>query len=79
MLLTGGVMLSSLLVSYIRSRAEAAGADCLVGLFTRPERVVLLALGLFIDQLFIVLAVIAAGSVFTVAQRLFHVWRQLRK
>ena len=78
-LLTGGVMLSSLLVSYIRSRAEAAGADCLVGLFTRPERVVLLALGLFIDQLFIVLAVIAAGSVFTVAQRLFHVWRQLRK
>ena len=78
-LLTGGVMLSSLLVSYIRSRAEAAGAECLVGLFTRPERVIILALGLFINQLFIALAVIAAGSIFTVAQRLFYVWRQVKE
>jgi CDP-diacylglycerol--glycerol-3-phosphate 3-phosphatidyltransferase len=78
-LLTGGVLLSSLLVSYIRSRAEAAGIECLVGLFTRPERVILLALGLFINQLFIALAVIAAGSTFTVAQRLFHVWRQVKE
>ena len=77
-LLTGSVMLSSLLVSYIRSRAEAAGVECFVGLFTRPERVIVLTLGLFTNQLLIALTVIAVFSSFTVAQRLFYVWRYIK-
>ena len=78
-LLVGVVLLTSLLVSYIRARAEAVGIDCLVGLFTRPERIIVMALGLFINRLDIALAIIAALSLFTIGQRLFYVWRQLKK
>ncbi len=78
-LLAGAVLLTSLLVSYIRSRAEAADIECTVGFFTRPERIIVLALGLFINQLEIALSVIAAFSLFTAGQRLFYVWRQMKR
>ncbi len=38
--------LSSLMVSYIRARAEGLGLECKSGLMARPERVLLLAAGL---------------------------------
>ena len=72
-------MLTSLLVSYIKARAEAVGVECTVGIFTRPERIVVLALGLFINQLEIALSVIAAFSLFTAGQRLVYVWRQMER
>ncbi len=78
----GVVWLMSLLVSYIRARAEGMGLQCEVGLFTRAERIILLALGLMLSQvgdaLLIVLAVIAAFSFLTVVQRLVHVWREIK-
>jgi CDP-diacylglycerol--glycerol-3-phosphate 3-phosphatidyltransferase len=78
----GIVWLMSLLVSYIRAKAEGMGLECEVGLFTRAERVILLALGLLLSQvgdaLLIVLAIIAALSFLTVVQRLRHVWRQTK-
>ena len=78
----GVVWLMSLLVSYIRARAEAIGIECEVGLFTRAERVILLALGLLLSQvgdaLLIILSVVAALSFVTVIQRLYHVWRQTK-
>jgi len=76
--LVGVVMLSSMLVSYIRARAEGAGISCTVGFFTRPERIIVLSLGLFINQLFIALAVIAAFSLLTAGHRLFHVWQRAK-
>lgn len=39
------VMGAAQLVSYTRARAEALGAECKVGLMSRPERVVVLAVG----------------------------------
>ena len=77
-LLVGGVLLASLLVSYIRARAEAVGLKCMVGLFTRPERVIVLVLGLLLNWLEIALAIIAAFSFITVGQRLVYVWRQVK-
>jgi len=81
-LLVGIALPSSLLVSYIRARAEAAGLKCKVGLFTRGERVIVLALGLLLSQidyaLVIALGIIALFSLFTVGQRLLHVWRQTK-
>jgi CDP-diacylglycerol--glycerol-3-phosphate 3-phosphatidyltransferase len=78
----GVVWLMSLLVSYIRARAEGMGLQCEVGLFTRAERIILLALGLLLSQigdaLLIILAFIAAFSLLTVVQRLHHVWRQTK-
>lgn len=67
-------LLSSLLVSYVRARVEALGLDCQVGLFTRPERVVVLALGLLLNQVIIALAIIAVFSFITIGQRLVYVW-----
>jgi CDP-diacylglycerol--glycerol-3-phosphate 3-phosphatidyltransferase len=79
----GLAWLGSLLVSYIRARAEALGIECEVGLFTRAERVVILVLGLLLSQfdsaLMIALAVIAALSLITAGQRLIYVWQKTRK
>ncbi len=81
-LLAGMALPGSLLVSYLRARAEAASLECKVGLFTRTERVIVLALGLLLSQLnfalFIALGIIVFFSFFTVIQRLAHIWRQSR-
>ncbi len=75
-------MVGSLLVSYVRARAEALGLECQTGFFTRPERVVVLALGLLLNQLFdalvIALVIIAVLSFFTLGQRLIYVWKQTK-
>jgi CDP-diacylglycerol--glycerol-3-phosphate 3-phosphatidyltransferase len=79
-LIVGAALLGSMLVSYIRARAEAVGLECKVGLFTRAERVVVLALGLLLSHianaLIIALAIIVVFSFFTAGQRLVYVWRQ---
>ncbi len=81
-LLVGVALPSSLLVSYIRARAEALGLECQVGLFTRAERVIVLVLGLLLNQidnaLIIALAIIVVFSFITVGQRLLYVWRQTK-
>ncbi len=77
-LLAGGVLITSMLVSYIRARAEALGIECTVGLFTRPERVIVLVLGLMLNQIEIALAIITTLSLFTIGQRLTLVWRYTR-
>jgi CDP-diacylglycerol--glycerol-3-phosphate 3-phosphatidyltransferase len=79
-LLVGAALVSSQLVSYIRARAEAQGLEGKSGIFTRAERVVILALGLllscFTPALTIALAVIVVFSLVTVVQRLVQAWRQ---
>jgi len=81
-LLVSVALLGSQLVSYIRARAEALDLECQVGLFTRPERVFVLTLGLLLSQidyaLVIALAIIAVFSFITVGQRLFYVWQQAK-
>ncbi|MHB8086138.1 MAG: CDP-alcohol phosphatidyltransferase family protein [Dehalococcoidia bacterium] len=72
-------LIGSYLTSYIRARAEALNIDCTVGLFTRVERVIILALGLLLSQVFIALAIVVVLSFVTVGQRLVHVWRQAKK
>jgi len=81
-LLVGVALLGSLLVSYIRARAEALGLECQAGLFTRAERVVVLALGLLLNQiayaLVIALGIVAVFSFITIVQRLLYVWQQTK-
>ena len=81
-LLVAIALLGSLMVSYIRAKAEALGIDCKAGLFTRPERVIVLALGLLLSQinyaLTIALVIIVFFSFFTIGQRLFYIWQQTR-
>ncbi len=82
-LVVGVALLASPLVSYIRAKAESLGLECQVGLFTRAERVIVLALGLLLSQfdyaLIAALAIIVAFSFVTVTQRLLYVWRQTKK
>ncbi len=82
-LLAGAALLASLSVSYVRARAEAMGFECRVGLFTREGRIIVLVLGLLLNQLFdnaliIALAHIVGFSSLTVGQRLVYVWRQAK-
>jgi CDP-diacylglycerol--glycerol-3-phosphate 3-phosphatidyltransferase len=82
MILVCLALIGSFLVSYVRARAEGAGLECEVGLFTRAERVVVLALGLLLSHiasaLVIALAIIVVFSFFTFGQRLVYVWRQTK-
>jgi CDP-diacylglycerol--glycerol-3-phosphate 3-phosphatidyltransferase len=71
-------LMGSFLTSYVRARAEGLGIACPVGLFTRAERVIILALGLFLDQLFVALVVLAILAFFTAGQRLVYVWQKTK-
>ncbi|MFC1902101.1 CDP-alcohol phosphatidyltransferase family protein [Chloroflexota bacterium] len=81
-LLAGIALLASFMVSYLRARTEALGIECKVGLFTRPERVIVLTLGLLLSRydyaLIIALAIIAFFSFLTAGQRLLHARRHTR-
>jgi len=72
-------MIGSFMTSYIRARAEALNIDCTAGLFTRVERVIILALGLLFNQVFVALAIVVVLSFVTAGQRFVHVWRQAGK
>lgn len=80
--LVGVALISSLLVSYVRARAEGLGIECQVGIFTRSERIIVLVLGLLFSHFEYVLIgaliIITVLSTITVIQRLFHVWKQTR-
>ena len=77
--LVGAALVGSMMTSYVRARAEVLGLKCEVGLFTRPERVILLAIGLIFNQMLVILWIIAVLSNLVAWQRLFYVWQQLRK
>ena len=66
---------ASSLVSYIKARGEGLGLECPVGLFTRPERVIVLVLGLLLGQLTAALGVITILSLATAAQRFLYLRR----
>ncbi len=71
---TGAIM-----VSYARARAEAAGWKASVGILARPERVVVLSLGLIIDRPMWALIVLAIATNLTAVIRMAHVWRESQK
>lgn len=65
----------ALMISYARARAEAIGYGASVGLVARPERVVLLAACLIINQPLWALWILAVATHLTAAWRILHVWR----
>jgi CDP-diacylglycerol--glycerol-3-phosphate 3-phosphatidyltransferase len=74
-------LVGSLMVSYARARAEGVGLQAAdVGWFQRPERIIVLGLGLLAAPfvpvaLLVVLAVLAVLTTLTVLQRVLHVAR----
>ena len=69
----------SLSTSYVRARAESLGQECKVGWLERPERVVLLVVGLAVgpSALGYVIFALAVLTWVTTIQRIAHVWRSL--
>src|ERR1700730_12973641 len=77
-------LVGSLMVSYARARAEGVGLQAAdVGWFQRPERIILLGVGLLVaplapSALIIVLGLLAVLTTITVLQRVLHVARSSR-
>lgn len=69
----------SLMVSYAKARAEGLELECKTGLLARPERVVILAIGLLSGTTIWALAVLAIFSHVTAIERLAYVWRITRQ
>jgi CDP-diacylglycerol---glycerol-3-phosphate 3-phosphatidyltransferase len=81
-LISGIAMLGSLMVSYIRARIEGIGIECKEGLFTRPERVIIMALALLLSQinyvLYIAVSLMALLTFYTVIERVAYAYRKLK-
>jgi phosphatidylglycerophosphate synthase len=75
-LLVFGAAAGSVLVSYVKARAEGLGYEAKVGLLTRVERYLVLAPALVFNQLIIGLAIIALFANITALQRIWHVRRR---
>src|SRR5512147_331025 len=66
----------SVLVSYVKARAEGLGYGAKVGILTRVERYLVLAPSLVFNQLYIGLGIIAVFANITALQRIWHVRSQ---
>ena len=71
----------SIMISYVKARAETEGIECKVGLLQRPERLTILGFGVLFRSPGIDVAVLflAVFSHATTVQRILHVCRQSRK
>lgn len=81
MLLVAFVMVSSLMVSYTRARAESLIGSCKVGFMERPERVVLVIIGALFARwgaMAPVLWVLAVLSTTTIIHRIIYTYQQTR-
>ena len=78
-MLVAAAMIGSLMVSYVRAKAESLDLECEVGLMPRTARVVLLGAAFCIGQIFWGLLIIAVLTHLTVLQRILHVHKKLLK
>ncbi len=64
----------SLMVSYVRARAEGLGEECKVGFMQRPERVIAIGVGALVGEIGLTVAVwaIATLSNFTALHRVLY-------
>ena len=75
-LLVFGAAAGSVLVSYVKARAEGLGYEAKIGLLTRVERYLVLAPSLVFNQPLIGLGIIAVFANITALQRVWHVRAQ---
>ena len=68
----------SVLVSYVRARAQSLGYEAKVGTFTRFERYIVLAPSLVFGYPLIGVAIIALGANITALQRIVHIRREVQ-
>lgn len=76
LLITLGTMAFSLIISYIRARAEGIGRKCNIGIIERPERIILICLGLYSGMIKEAMMLLGLLSLITIFQRIFYVYSQ---
>jgi CDP-diacylglycerol--glycerol-3-phosphate 3-phosphatidyltransferase len=79
LLLTYAAAVGSVMVSYVKARAEGLQFDCNVGLLTRMERYLVLAPALLLNVPLVGVAIIAVLGNFTALQRIWYVRVQARR
>ena len=77
--LTAIAMLSSIMISYTRARAENSIPMCKVGFLERPERIVLVIIGALFDRMAPVLWVLAIVGTWTVVHRMIFTWQEAKR
>jgi len=77
-MLTFAAAAGSVLVSYVKARAEGLGYEAKVGILTRAERYIVLAPSLIFNQLYIGLGILAVFANITSLQRIWYVRRFAR-
>src|ERR1700728_3024666 len=77
--LTAIAMTASVMISYVRARAENTIPMCKVGFMERPERVVLLIIGALFERMAPVLWVIAVLGNLTVIHRMVFTWQETKR
>lgn len=78
------VLAGSIMVSYVRAKAEGLKIKCEVGVMTRPERIGLMATALIVGQWWlsavtIILGVIAILAFFTILHRMLYVKNEIAR
>lgn len=71
------ILVGSMMISYARSRAGMLGIANEVGLLARPERIILLGIGLLVPTILLdpILWILAIGTQITAIQRIFYVYQ----
>ena len=71
-------LVASMMVSYVRARAETLGFCCKVGLLTRMERILLIGLLSGLGLPMVMIWALAVLSVLTMLQRILHIYKLSR-
>ena len=77
-ILTSFVSMGTILIPYVRAKAEALQVPCTIGLMERAERIILLSIGTLFQWMEPVLWILAILTHFTVLQRIYYVWKKFR-
>jgi phosphatidylglycerophosphate synthase len=77
-ILTFLVSMGTVLIPYVRARAEASNVSCNIGLMERAERIILLSAGALLNWMEPVLWILVVLTHFTVFHRIYYVWKKLR-
>jgi CDP-diacylglycerol--glycerol-3-phosphate 3-phosphatidyltransferase len=77
-ILTSFVSMGTVLIPYVRAKAESLQIQCTIGLMERAERIILLSVGTLFQWMEPVLWILVILTHFTVLQRIYYVWKKLR-
>jgi CDP-diacylglycerol---glycerol-3-phosphate 3-phosphatidyltransferase len=78
-LITVAALSGAMITSYTRARAESIISKCKIGFMERPERVILLGIGLFFNRIPICLLLMSISSFITIIDRIVYTQRQIKQ